>query len=106
MGLAYGWLVNPVEYVDTAPDTLRVDYKTDYILMVSEAYQGDGDLDLALRRLALLGNTPVVEMVNQAILFAEKTGYTETDLDRMRRLLDGLKAALPATPPVQESAVP
>ncbi len=40
-GLFYGWVVNPVEYVDIAPESLRVDYKTDYVLMVAESYQVD-----------------------------------------------------------------
>ena len=33
LGLLYGWVINPVDYVDTTPDTLRIDYKTDYVLM-------------------------------------------------------------------------
>jgi hypothetical protein len=28
-GLFYGWVVNPVEYVEITPRSLRVDYKTD-----------------------------------------------------------------------------
>ena len=43
LGLLYGWVINPVDYVDTAPDTLRIDYKTDFVLMVAEAYQGESD---------------------------------------------------------------
>ncbi len=57
-GLFYGWVINPVKYVDTTPDTLRIDYKSDYVLMVAESYGADGDLALAARRLALLGDTP------------------------------------------------
>ena len=34
-GLYYGWVINPVEYVNTTPDTLRVDYQADYVLMVA-----------------------------------------------------------------------
>lgn len=92
LGLVYGWLINPIEYVDTTPDTLRVDYQTDYILMISEAYQGEGDLDWAVRRLAVLGDTPPIEMVYQAILFAEKAGYTDADLARMQSLMSALQA--------------
>jgi hypothetical protein len=36
-GLLYGWMVNPVRYVNTTPDTLRADYQLDYVLMVAEA---------------------------------------------------------------------
>jgi len=92
LGLMYGWLVNPVKYVDTTPDTLRIDYKTDYVLMVSEAFQSDEDSALAVRRLAMLGETPPTEMVYQAILFAQKTDYTDSDLTKMQTLLGALQA--------------
>ena len=92
LGLAYGWLGNPVEYVDTSPDSLRIDYKTDYILMVAEAYQLEEDLPLAIRRLALLGATPPVDLVDQAISFAQKAGYIDSDLELMQALLNDLQA--------------
>ena len=92
LGLAYGWIVSPVRYVDTSPDTLRIDYKTDYILMVAEAYQNEGDLGLAVRRLALLGNTPPSEMVGQAAQFAQKYGYAEADIARIQALWNELQA--------------
>jgi len=92
LGLIYGWLINPVEYVDTSPTTLRIDYKTDYVLMVAESFQKEGDLALVAYRLALLGDTPPIEMVHQAILFAQKAGYTEADLTLMQELMDSLQA--------------
>ena len=92
LGLLYGWVVNPVEYVDTAPDTLRIDYKTDYVLMTAEAYQADSNLDLAIRRLALLGDASPVEMVFQAMVFAERAGYTDEDMGLMQGLLSALQA--------------
>jgi hypothetical protein len=105
LGLAYGWLVSPVRYVDTVPDTLRIDYKTDYVLMVAEAYQADGKLDLAVRRLAVLGSLPPAEQVYKAIQFGQKAGYIEPDLARMQALFSALQAPPPveAPPPVQET---
>jgi hypothetical protein len=32
-GLYYGWVINPIRYIDAAPDSLRSDYKADYVLM-------------------------------------------------------------------------
>ena len=92
LGLIYGWLVNPVKYVDTSPDTLRIDYKTDYVLMVAEAYQKEGDLANVAYRLALLGDVSPAGTVQQAILFAQKAGYTEADIARMQTLMDTLQA--------------
>lgn len=92
IGLVYGWIVNPVEYVDTAPASLRMDYKTDYILMVAEAYKVEQDLDLAVRRLALLGDSSPQEMILDAIAYAAEIQYDPVDLVLMQALSDGLKA--------------
>ena len=95
LGLAYGWLISPVRYIDTSPNTLRIDYKTDYVLMVSEIYQSEKDLDQAIQRLGLLGATSPVELVAQAIQFAQKAGYTEADVARMQALMSALQTLLP-----------
>jgi hypothetical protein len=90
-GLFYGWVLNPVKYVDTTPDTLRIDYKSDYVLMVAEAYNSDNDLALAARRLALLGDAPLIDTVREAVLFAERQGYVDSDVALMRQLLSALQ---------------
>jgi hypothetical protein len=92
LGLIYGWLINPVQYVNTSPTTLRIDYQTDYVLMVAESFHREGDLALVAYRLTLLGDTPPVEMVDKAILFAQKAGYTEVDISLMQALRDSLQA--------------
>jgi hypothetical protein len=85
-GLYYGWELNPVEYVETTPATLRIDFQTDYVLMVAEAYQGEGDLDLAARRLAVLGETPPAEIVRQAMIYAAQIAYADSDQDLLGKL--------------------
>lgn len=90
LGLYYGWFVSPVEFVDTAPSTLRQDYKTDFVLMVAEIYQNDGDLAAALNRLALLGDTSALEGAQQALEFATQAGYAQRDLDTLSALLQAL----------------
>ncbi len=102
LGLAYGWLISPVRYIDASPNTLRIDYKTDYVLMVSEALQSDKDIQQAVRRLASLGATPPTELVAQTIQFAQKAGYTEADITRMQALLSALQTSLS----VQETPKP
>lgn len=92
LGLIYGWVVNPVEYIDTAPDSLRVDYKADYVLMVAEVYTLDHDLTAVARRLALLGDADPLEFVRQAIMFGSQQGYSEADLGLMRRLASDLQS--------------
>jgi len=92
VGLAYGWFMQPARSADITPSTLRVDFKTDYILMVAEAYETDRTAALAAQRLAVLGETPPQALVAQAIEFAQKVGYSEPDINRMQALQTGLEA--------------
>ncbi len=90
-GLVYGWYINPVQYVDATPDRLRVDFRTDYVLMVAEGYSRHRDLEWARRYLALLGDDPV-RVVEQALNEAVYTlGYGPEDLNVMRVLLQDLR---------------
>jgi hypothetical protein len=95
LGLLYGWVINPVKYVDTTPNTLKIDYKSDYVLMVAESYHANNDLPLAARRLALLGNEPPSEIVHQAIVSSEPY-YTDADLTLMRALYQAVQSWNPA----------
>jgi hypothetical protein len=95
LGLGYAWKIQPVAYYDTAPDSLRQDYRVDYVLMTAQSYQADDDLRLALVRLAALGPQPPGEIVEDAILFAEARGFTGDDLDALGHLADEL-ASIPS----------
>ncbi|HAY83787.1 MAG TPA: hypothetical protein DCY42_02370 [Chloroflexi bacterium] len=90
LGAVLGWFytteINPVNIVDAPPDTLREDYKTDYVLMVAEVYASEQDPGLAARQLALLGSDQPVEIINQALLFALDHQYLPADLLLMRDL--------------------
>ncbi len=90
LGFVYGRLLEPVQIVDLSPPALRADFRTDYILMVAEAYWAERDLDLAMRRLALLGNVSPVELVTQALTFAEQAHFSLEE----RALLESLAQAL------------
>lgn len=95
-GMYYGWVLNPVEYVDTAPDSLRIDYKTDFVLMVAEAYDADEDLSLAVRRLAMLGDRPPMDIVVEALMFAVENDYAQADLTLMQKFADDLQTYNPS----------
>ncbi len=96
LGMVYGWMINPVTYTNTTPDTLRADYKADYVLMVAEIYQKDQNIGLAARRLDLLGATTPLRQVQSAILTAEELGYSEADMDLLARLALALETWSPA----------
>lgn len=95
-GFYYGWVINPVKYIDTAPDSLRMDYKTDFVLMVAEAYRVENNLNLAARRLALLGTDTPDVTVSKAIDFARQIGYNDRDIALMQSLADGLETWNPS----------
>lgn len=96
MGLAYGWLIQPVEFVDTSPDSLRDDYQTDYVLMTAEAHSADDNLELAQIRLAALGPKPPETYVADALEFAEENHFSSTDIALLRRLAERLRTLPPA----------
>ncbi len=95
MGLLYGWVIRPVEYVDTTPDSLRVDYRADYVLMVAEAYLGDRDVALAQMRLAALGPHAPAEHVVEAIQYGIDHNFSRRDLETLNRLAVVLRALAP-----------
>lgn len=91
----YGWRINPVRYTVTTPDTLRIDYKTDYVLMAAEAYHTEGDPDLAARRLALISTDPPLKVVTAAIQEAIRIPYPAADVELMQALEQDLKSWSP-----------
>src|SRR3989304_4467866 len=96
-GLYFGWVVSPVEYVDTAPFSLHQSYKDDYILMVAAAYSGDGDLDAARARLTALGfGAPRPPPAAQRLTPA---GGPEADLRRIVRLAADFGVTTPEMQP-------
>lgn len=92
LGLVYGWMISPVEVVDTAPNSFRVDYKTDYVLMVAEIFADEQDLDAAVYRLASLGGEDYANTVREAMVFAVSYGFAPNDLAHLQNLLNALEA--------------
>ncbi len=97
-GLLYGWVINPVKFVDTTPASLRADYRTDYVLMVAEAFHADQDAALAGRRLAIFGAEAPGDIALQALHEAQQAGYAEPDVTLLQELTRALQAAQPLPP--------
>ena len=77
-GIFYGWVINPVKFVDTTPASLRADYRTDYVLMVAEAYHANPDEALARQRLAILGTESAASISLAAVQEAQRAGSERT----------------------------
>jgi hypothetical protein len=97
LGLLYGWVIDPVDFVDLTPETLRADYRADYILMVAEAYQSEHDLDLAARRLAIFGSNPPAEIASEALPFGPLAGFSPSELASLERLVLDLRGWQPSS---------
>jgi hypothetical protein len=91
LGLVYGWVINPVSYQDTTLQDLRIDYKTDYTLMVAEVYHQENDLDWALNRLTLLEDPSPLTSIENALKFASQAEYTLPDMFLLRDLHNAIK---------------
>ena len=100
LGLLYGWIINPVTFVDTTPASLRVDYRTDYILMVAEGYHADQNADLAVHRLAILGGETPAVISAQAIRDGRQLNYSPDDISLLQELTLALQAYQPVPTPL------
>jgi hypothetical protein len=92
LGLAYGWFVDPVEFFDLTPDTLRADYKADYVLMAAEAYRVEQDAGLAARRLAILDSKSPASIASDGLAHARASGFADSDITLMQELVTAMQA--------------
>ena len=91
-GLAYGWVIDPVDFYDLTPDTLRADYKADYVLMTAEAYHAEQDPGLAARRLAVFGSQSPVTIASGGLAYARANSFTDSDIALVQELVTALQA--------------
>jgi hypothetical protein len=92
LGLAYGWYIDPVDFFNLTPDTLRADYKADYVLMTAEAYSLEQDPGLAARRLAIFGTKSPSAIANDGLSYARANDFSEADIALMQELVTALQA--------------
>lgn len=90
-GLIYGWILNPIQYTETDPVSLRADYRADYVLMVAEIFHAEQDVALAARRLSVLGSEPAETIALQALEFARQSGYAQEDLSLLTALAQAMR---------------
>ena len=91
-GLAYGWVIDPVDFYDLTPDTLRADFKADYVLMTAEAYHAEQDPGLAARRLAVFGSQSPVTIASSGLSYAHANSFSDSDIALMQDLVTALQA--------------
>ena len=92
IGLTYGWVIDPVDFFDLIPDTLRADYKADYVLMAAEAYRFNPDPGLAARQLAIFGSQSPSTLASQGLEYARENNFDDSDTATIQELVTALQA--------------
>jgi hypothetical protein len=92
IGIAYGWYIDPVDYFDTTPDTLRADYKADYVLMTAEAYRVEQDPGMAARRLAIFGTKSPSAIAADGLAYARAHRFSDAEVALIQELATALQA--------------
>jgi hypothetical protein len=95
LGLVYGWVVSPVQYVDVTPGILRKDYRADYVLMVAEAHLREQNSELSARRLAVLGSESPSKIVEDTMIYAAQNAFTQTEMIALKGLLSAMQTYQP-----------
>jgi hypothetical protein len=57
LGLGWGWVVQPVQWVDAPVNLLRADLQEEYLRMSIDSYRVNGDENLAAKRFTDLGSS-------------------------------------------------
>jgi hypothetical protein len=92
IGIIYGWYIDPVDYFDLPPDTLRADYKADYVLVTAEAYQAEQDPGLAARRLAIFGSKSPSAIAAEGLTYARSHNFSDAEIALIQELVTALQA--------------
>ena len=90
LGLLIAWVISPVQYVDTAPASLRADFKDQYRSMIASAYLATGELGRAQSRLSLLGDADPRQALTLQAQQALSVGDPSGSAYALARLADAL----------------
>jgi hypothetical protein len=95
LGLLFGWVIMPVEYIDTSIADLAPEYKDEYIQLVAAAYYADRDLESAQARLAGLELPNTQQSVSALFDRYIAEGRDEGETRALAALADALGVASP-----------
>jgi hypothetical protein len=90
LGLAFAWLIKPVDLQDALPNSLQAQYKDQYRELAALAFISNGDLVRAKARLALLGDENPQRSVQEQLARLAVQGET-SEVTALRLLLAALE---------------
>ena len=102
LGLAISWVLAPVKYVDTLPNSLRSDFKDEFRILIASAFSANNNLPRAEARLNLLGDPdPVQALILQAqdlVASGDPTGSAFTLAFLSDALMQSLRPTITSSP--------
>ena len=102
IGLLVAWVLAPVQFIDTTPASLRVDFKDEYRFMIASAFAANSDLLRAQARLDTLSDPDPIKVFGQQ---AQRMLANNSPMSEIQVLTD-LSTALQSQPTVVYSPVP
>lgn len=96
LGLAYTWVIDPVELVNTYPALLRTDYRHSWVHLVALSYVADGDLERARARLDGLEQEDMATVIQALIEEYAAGGRSADTLRRLTVLAEAMNVHTPA----------
>jgi hypothetical protein len=94
IGILVAWVIAPVQYIDTTPASLRVDYKDEYRFMIASAYAANNDLLRARARLGTLEDIDALKALGEQ---AQRMLASSSPMNEVQELAD-LSTALQTQP--------
>ncbi len=78
--LYYAWIAEPVTFTEASPARLRDTFKQEYILMLGQSYELDGDWELAQERLDALGEFGTGQAIVEQLEASMRDGRPSSEL--------------------------
>lgn len=97
-----GWVLLPLHTREVSPDSMRDDYRAEYVRLVAVSYRAEGDLSVAERRLRELNGTPFTAPL---VTVTERWIDDERSLDLILPLVE-LARAFEVDTPLMASYAP
>jgi hypothetical protein len=95
LGILFAWVISPVEYVDTAPESLTNEFKDQYRVLIASAYVANGDLVRAKARLGLLDEADIYLVVAEQAQQMLAEGGSVEEAQALGRLALALGQEIP-----------
>jgi hypothetical protein len=99
LGLLYAWMIAPVRYINTTPNTLRADFKDQYRMLIAASYASTHDLARAKSRLGLLGDADPVQALTAQAQRMLASGQPFDVVQQVALLADDLQSGVVHIPP-------